>query len=88
MEKRTETQENNFGVKFQLGQKFTLHKVFGKSEGIDCSIIEISPSGKFFKVSGSDKVFSIKSLHSNGSTLVTGYYLIPNHCGTQILNFN
>jgi hypothetical protein len=76
MEKRTHTQENNYGVKFELGQKFTLYKKFGKNEGTDCFISQISPSGKFFKVNKSDLVFSIKTLHSNGSTISSGSYLI------------
>jgi len=76
MEQRKETLENNFGTRFQLGQKFTLYKKFGKNEGTDCSISQISPSGKFFKVNKSDSVFSIKTLHSNGSTISSGSYLI------------
>ena len=33
MEKRKETQENNFGRKFKIGQKFTLYKKFGQADG-------------------------------------------------------
>ena len=75
MEKRKETQENNFGRKFKIGQKCTLSKRFGKVDGENCSINEISPSGLFFKVDKSDKLFSIKTLHSRGSTYTSGYYL-------------
>lgn len=77
MEKRKETQENNFGRKFKIGQKFTLYKKFGKADGGNCSISEISPSGLFFKVNKSDKLFSIKTLHSKGTNYTSGYYLIP-----------
>jgi hypothetical protein len=76
MEKRTHTQANKFGVKFELGQKFMLYKTFGKNEAVECFISEIYSSGKFFKVNKSDLVFSIKTLHSNGSTISSGYYLI------------
>ncbi len=77
MEKRKETQENNFGRKFKIGQKFTLYKKFRKDKdaGENCSIKEISPSGLFFKVDKSDKLFSIKTLHSKGSNYTSGYYL-------------
>jgi hypothetical protein len=75
MEQRTETQENNFGVKFQIGQKLTLYKIFGKIEGVDCFISQISPSGMFFKVNKSSLLFSIKTLHSKGSTISSGCYL-------------
>ena len=77
MEKRKETQENNFGRKFKIGQKFTLYKKFGKADGENCSISEISSSGLFFKVNKSDKLFSIKTLHSKGTNYTSGYYLIP-----------
>ena len=77
MKQRTETQENNFGVKFQLGQKFTLYKKFGKNEGVDCSISQISPSGMFFKVNKSNLLFSIKTLNSKGSTISSGCYVSP-----------
>ena len=76
MEKRTETRANNFGVVYLLGEKFDLYKVFSSQKIGTCEIVHISPSGNFFKVSGSDKVFSTKTLHSNGSTIVTGYYLV------------
>lgn len=77
MQKRNETQANNFGRIFRLGEKFTIHKRFGKIGGENCAISEISPSGLFFKVNKSDKLFSIKTLHSKGSTLTNGFYLIP-----------
>jgi hypothetical protein len=77
MEKRKETQENNFGRKFKIGQKFTLYKKFGKLDGENCFISEISQSGLFFKVNKSDELFSIKTLHSKGSSYTSGYYLIP-----------
>lgn len=78
MEKRKETQENNFGRKFKIGQKFTIYKRFGKLDGISCSITEISPSGLFFKVNKlTDLSFSIKTLHSKGATITSGYYLLP-----------
>ena len=75
---RVETQENNFGLKFKVGQKFTLHKNFGKRGSEEtCSISEISPSGLFFKVDKvTDVLFSIKTLQSKGATYTSGYYLI------------
>lgn len=77
MESRKETQENNFGKKFKIGQKFTMYKKFGKPDGENCFITEISQSGLFFKVNKSDKLFSIKTLHSKGTNYTSGYYLIP-----------
>jgi len=74
---RNETQENNFGVSYKLGDKFILGKRFGDNKDIEVSITEIMPSGLFFKVDKSDKTFSIKTLHSKGSTYTSGEYLIP-----------
>jgi hypothetical protein len=73
---RNETQENNFGVSYKLGDKFTLGKKFGNKDE-QVSITEIMPSGLFFKVDKSDKLFSIKTLHSRGSNLTSGEYLVP-----------
>lgn len=72
---RTETQSNNFGVVYTLGQEFSLHKKFGKNDGEKTFITEILPSGLFFKVDKCDIAFSIKTLHSKGSTISSGYYL-------------
>ena len=74
---RNETQENNFGVSYKLGDKFILGKKFGNNKDVEVSITEIMPSGLFFKVDKSDKTFSIKTLHSKGSTYTSGEYLIP-----------
>jgi hypothetical protein len=74
---RNETQENNFGVSYKLGDKFILGKNFGNNKDVEVSITEIMPSGLFFKVDKSDKTFSIKTLHSKGSTYTSGEYLIP-----------
>jgi hypothetical protein len=74
--KRNETIENNFGVSYKLGDKFTLGKRFGKKDE-EVSIVEIMPSGLYFKVDKSDKLFSIKTLHSRGSNLTSGEYLVP-----------
>jgi DNA repair protein RadC len=73
---RNETQENNFGVSYKLGDKFTLGRKFGNKDE-QVSITEIMPSGLFFKVDKSSKVFSIKTLHSRGSTYTSGEYLVP-----------
>lgn len=78
MENRQETKENNFGVKFEIGQKFILHKNFGISLGEECFVSEISKSGLFFKVNISNMLFSIKTLRSKDSTYTSGYYLINN----------
>ena len=74
---RNETQENNFGVSYKLGDKFILGKKFGNNKDVEVSITEIMPSGLFFKVDKSDKTFSIKTLHSKGSTYTSGEYLVP-----------
>ena len=74
---RNETQENNFGVSYKLGDKFILGKKFGNNKDVEVSITEIMPSGLFFKVDKSGKTFSIKTLHSKGSTYTSGEYLIP-----------
>lgn len=62
-------------AQIEIGQKFTLHRIFGNLEE-NCFVTQISPSGKFFKVDKSKKLFSIKTLHSKGSTITSGYYLI------------
>ena len=71
-----ETRENNFGKRFFIGDRFNLYRTFGKNVPIECYITEISDSGLFFKVNKSDKLFSIKTLHSKGSTITNGYYLV------------
>ncbi len=73
---REETQENNFGVSYKLGDKFILNDVMSSKKGIETSITEILPSGLFFKVDKSSNTFSIKTLHSKGSSLTRGQYLI------------
>ena len=73
---RNETQENNFGVSYKLGDKFTLGRKFGNKDE-EVFITEIMPSGLFFKVDKSSKIFSIKTLHSRGSTNTSGEYLVP-----------
>ena len=73
---RNETQENNFGVSYKLGDKFTLGRKFGNKDE-EVFITEIMPSGLFFKVDKSSKIFSIKTLHSRGSTYTSGEYLVP-----------
>jgi hypothetical protein len=85
MEQRTETRVSaTYGRKFFLGEKFTLHKRSGSIQEFmnrkreECYINKISPSGNFFKVNISDKVFSIKTLKSNGSTLSKGFFLTIN----------
>jgi hypothetical protein len=74
---RTETQENNFGVSYKIGDEFTLGSNLSSRPNIEVYIVEILPSGLFFKVDKSTKVFSIKTLNSKGSTLTSGEYLIP-----------
>lgn len=73
---RNETQENNFGVSYKLGDKFTLGRKFGNKDE-EVFITEIMPSGLFFKVDKSSKIFSIKTLHSRGATYTSGEYLVP-----------
>jgi hypothetical protein len=77
VEKRNETQENNFGVTYKLDDKFTLQKQMGNNKSQDVSIIEILPSGLFFKVDKSNNLFSIKTLRSKGSSYTSGEYLVP-----------
>jgi biotin operon repressor len=74
---REETQENNFGVSYKLGDKFILNGVMSSKQGIETSITEILSSGLFFKVDKSSNTFSIKTLHSKGSSLTSGQYLVP-----------
>ena len=74
---REETQENNFGVSYKLGDKFILKYMMSPKEGIETSITEILPSGLFFKVDKSSNTFSIKTLHSKGSSFTSGQYLRP-----------
>jgi ribosomal protein S18 acetylase RimI-like enzyme len=74
---REETQENNFGVRYKLGDKFTLSSQMSNRPSVEVSIVEIMPSGLFFKVDKSKNSFSIKTLHSKGSTYTSGEYLIP-----------
>ena len=63
---------------FKIGEKVNIYKNFGKVGAEEnCYIIEICSSGLFFKVNNSDKLFSIKTLHSKGSNHTSGYYLIP-----------
>jgi hypothetical protein len=76
-QERQESQENNFGISYKVGQRFTLYKKFGEDKGEDCSISEISTTGLFFKVDKSDILFSIKTLQSRGSSYTSGYYLTP-----------
>jgi len=73
---RTETQEHK-GITYNLGDKFTLGYNTSSRPSIEVSIVEILPSGLFFKVDKSTKVFSIKTLNSKGSTVTHGEYLIP-----------
>lgn len=61
----------------KMGDKFTLHKVFSRMSFGECEVVSISPSEKWFKVNGIDKSFSAKNLHSKGSTMTSGYYLVP-----------
>jgi hypothetical protein len=71
------TMENSHGVRYQVGQQFTLARRFSNTEEI-VRIISITDSGKFFKVSGNvKKSFSIETLHSIGTTITNGYYLSP-----------
>lgn len=74
---RTETQQNNFGKSFKLGDKFKLHNNMSFKEGVETAVVEILPSGLFFKVDKSNKTFSIKTLHSKGSSYTSGQYLVP-----------
>jgi hypothetical protein len=75
--KREETQENNFGVTYKLGDKFNLGYNVSTRPNIEVSIVEIIPSGLFFKVNNSTKLFSVKTLQSKGSTISSGEYLVP-----------
>lgn len=75
---REETQENNFGIRYKLGDKFLLNDMMSSKSPIETSIVEILPSGLFFKVDKSNKVFSIKTLHSKGASYTSGQYLIVN----------
>jgi len=77
MSDRQETQENNFGVSYKLGDKFNLGYRVSDRPNIEVSIVEIMPSGLYFKVDKSSKLFSIKTLHSKGSTYTSGEYLVP-----------
>jgi hypothetical protein len=73
---RTTTAKGRFNRTYKLGDKFILRRQFGNSEEI-VKIVSILPSGKFFKVSGHQQSFSIETLHSRGSSITSGYYLIP-----------
>jgi hypothetical protein len=77
MSDRQETQENNFGVSYKLGDKFNLGYRVSDRPNVEVSIVEIMPSGLYFKVDKSSKLFSIKTLHSKGSTYTSGEYLVP-----------
>lgn len=74
---RNETQENNFGVTYKLGDKFSLGRNFDNKDTEVSIITEIMPSGLFFKVDKSSKIFSVKSLKSRGTTYTSGEYLVP-----------
>jgi hypothetical protein len=64
-------------VSYKLGDKFSLGYNVSSKPSVEVSIVEIMPSGLYFKVDKSSKLFSIKSLHSKGSTYTSGEYLVP-----------
>lgn len=64
-EARQTTKENNLGKRYAIGDEFILSERW--TERMDeVRIVEILPSGKFFKVDKSNKTFSVKTLTEFG----------------------
>ena len=72
-----ETYTNKFGVEIRVGMKAKLFRRFTTNlNGDDCTVESITPSGKFFKVTGSESLFSTLTFNCKGSHLGNTYIIL------------
>lgn len=68
-----DTFTNKMGVTITVGQKSLLTRNFSNTEGKEGFVTEITPSGRYFKVSNHDGLFSTLTFHLRGTFMGSTY---------------
>ena len=64
---------NKMGITISVGQDSVLHKKFLKVDGEEGVVTEITPSGRYFKVSNHSGLFSTLTFNLKGSFMGSTY---------------
>lgn len=64
---------NKMGVTITVGQKSLLTRNFSNTEGKEGVVTEITPSGRYFKVSNHDGLFSTLTFNLRGTFMGSTY---------------